>query len=298
MNLLTEIALDGLLSAVAAAGFAVISNPPRKAVYLSALLAAIGHSLRYFLIQTTEIDIVTATVIATFTIGMMTIFFAKLIHCPPEVFSFPSLLPMIPGMYAYKTFMSLMYFIRADDPSTMQAAMLEILHNGALTVSILFALVLGVSLPLFIFRRQSFLITRIMHNRHRALKNGREALSHHPAEHIEQDDRKNDAGDRHVQVVPLEKKSENRKQYAQHRSSQQHDYPCLDDSQRFQGFQPHPDTGEAAVHRRSPLESGKIGLRPAVAHHVQHAPHQTNGASRQYAHTQHIPYRQFHRARG
>lgn len=168
MNFLTEIALDGLLSAVAAAGFAVISNPPRKAVYLSALLAAIGHSLRYFLIQTTEIDIVTATVIATFTIGMMTIFFAKLIHCPPEVFSFPSLLPMIPGMYAYKTFMSLMYFIQADDPLAMQAAMLEILHNGALTVSILFALVLGVSLPLFIFHRQSFLMTRIMHNRHRA----------------------------------------------------------------------------------------------------------------------------------
>ena len=168
MNFLTEIALDGLLSAVAAAGFAVISNPPRKAVYLSALLAAIGHSLRYFLIQTTEIDIVTATVIATFTIGMMTIFFAKLIHCPPEVFSFPSLLPMIPGMYAYKTFMSLMYFIRADDPLAMQAAMLEILHNGALTVSILCALVLGVSLPLFIFHRQSFLMTRIMHNRHRA----------------------------------------------------------------------------------------------------------------------------------
>ena len=168
MNFLTEIALDGLLSAVAAAGFAVISNPPRKAVYLSALLAAIGHSLRYFLIQTTEIDIVTATVIATFTIGMMTIFFAKLIHCPPEVFSFPSLLPMIPGMYAYKTFMSLMYFIQADDPLAMQAAMLEILHNGALTVSILFALVLGASLPLFIFHRQSFLMTRIMHNRHRA----------------------------------------------------------------------------------------------------------------------------------
>ena len=168
MNFLTEIALDGLLSAVAAAGFAVISNPPRKAVYLSALLAAIGHSLRYFLIQTTEIDIVTATVIATFTIGMMTIFFAKLIHCPPEVLSFPSLRPMLPGMYADKTFMSLMYFIRADDPLAMQAAMLEILHNGALTVSILFALVLGVSLPLFIFHRQSFLMTRIMHNRHRA----------------------------------------------------------------------------------------------------------------------------------
>ena len=113
-------------------------------------------------------DIVTATVIASFTIGMITIFFARMIHCPPEVFSFPSLLPMIPGMYAYKTFMSLMNFIQAKDPLVMQATMVDILHNGALTVSILFALVLGVSLPLFIFHRQSFLMTRIMHNRHRA----------------------------------------------------------------------------------------------------------------------------------
>lgn len=168
MNFLTELALDGLLAAMAAAGFAVISNPPQKAVYLSALLAAIGHALRYFLINHTAIDIVTATVIASFTIGMITIFFAKLIHCPPEVFSFPSLLPMIPGMYAYKTFMSLMYFIQAKEPSVMQATMVDILHNGALTVLILFGLVLGVSLPLFIFHRQSFLMTRIMHNRHRA----------------------------------------------------------------------------------------------------------------------------------
>lgn len=167
-SLIAELLLDGLLAAVAATGFAVISNPPRKTIYLSALLAAIGHALRYFLINTAAMDIVTATVIASFTIGMITIFFARMIHCPPEVFSFPSLLPMIPGMYAYKTFMSLMNFIQAKDPLVMQATMVDILHNGALTVSILFALVLGVSLPLFIFHRQSFLMTRIMHNRHRA----------------------------------------------------------------------------------------------------------------------------------
>lgn len=167
-SLIAELLLDGLLAAVAATGFAVISNPPRKAIYLSALLAAIGHALRYFLINTMSMDIVTATVIASFTIGMITIFFARMIHCPPEVFSFPSLLPMIPGMYAYRTFMSLMNFIQAKDPLVMQATMIDILHNGALTVSILFALVLGVSLPLFIFHRQSFLMTRIMHNRHRA----------------------------------------------------------------------------------------------------------------------------------
>ena len=167
-GMITELLMDGLMAAIAATGFAIISNPPRKAIYLSAVLAAIGHALRYFLVNHASTDIVTATVISSFTIGMITIFFAKLIHCPPEVFSFPSLLPMIPGMYAYRTFLSLMHFIQAKDPSTMQAVMVDILHNGALTVSILFALVLGASLPLFIFHRQSFLMTRIMHNRHRA----------------------------------------------------------------------------------------------------------------------------------
>lgn len=38
---------DGLFAAVAAIGFAVISNPPKRAVTIAALLAAIGHACRF-----------------------------------------------------------------------------------------------------------------------------------------------------------------------------------------------------------------------------------------------------------
>lgn len=76
-GMITELLVDGLMAAIAATGFAIISNPPRKAIYLSAVLAAIGHALRYFLVNHASTDIVTATVISSFTIGMITIFFAS-----------------------------------------------------------------------------------------------------------------------------------------------------------------------------------------------------------------------------
>lgn len=43
VQFITEIIQDGAFAAIAAIGFAIISNPPRKAILISALLAAIGH---------------------------------------------------------------------------------------------------------------------------------------------------------------------------------------------------------------------------------------------------------------
>lgn len=39
-DFLSSILLDGLMAAIAATGFAVISNPPKRAIAVSALLAA------------------------------------------------------------------------------------------------------------------------------------------------------------------------------------------------------------------------------------------------------------------
>ena len=162
MNLITSVLLDGVFAAVAAAGFAIISNPPRKAILISALLAAIGHSLRYYLVNNTSLELVTSTLIAAFTIGMFSMFFAKLIRCPAEVFSFPSLLPMIPGMYAYKTVLGLIRFMGCKEDALLPEYIVEIFRNGLTSVFVLFALVIGVSLPLFIFHKQSFMMTRLL----------------------------------------------------------------------------------------------------------------------------------------
>lgn len=164
LTLLFAILSDAFFAALAAIGFAIISNPPRKAILISALLAAIGHGLRYFLIHSPFFDlrITIASFFAAFVIGVISIPFAKSIHCPAEVFSFPSLLPMIPGMYAYKTILAVNRLLHAAEGNDVMNYIADIFQNGFTTIFILFSLVLGVSIPVFMFQKQSFSITRII----------------------------------------------------------------------------------------------------------------------------------------
>lgn len=162
-DIFSAVLSDGLLAAVAAIGFAVISNPPKRAVIVSALLAAIGHGCRFYLIKNGIFDLTLATFIAAFIIGILSMGFAKIIRCPAEVFAFPSLLPMIPGMFAYRTILSLMRFMQAESGSEMSWDLLEqIFRNGLTTVFVMFSMVVGVILPMFIFHRQSFMMTRLL----------------------------------------------------------------------------------------------------------------------------------------
>lgn len=162
LDIIIAVILDGIFAAVAAIGFAVISNPPRKALLGCAILAAVGHGLRYFLINQLGLDITTASLFAAFSIGLLSLWFADRIHCPAEVFAFPSLLPMIPGMFAYKTILGLMKFLTTPAPETQNAEIIaDIMRNGLTTLFVLFALVLGVALPMFLFHKQSYMMTRL-----------------------------------------------------------------------------------------------------------------------------------------
>lgn len=70
-DFISSILLDGLMAAIAATGFAVISNPPKRAIAVSAVLAAVGHAFRFYMQHSWTIDISSATFIAAFTIGML-----------------------------------------------------------------------------------------------------------------------------------------------------------------------------------------------------------------------------------
>ena len=152
---------DGLFAAVAGAGFAIISNPPRKALLVCALLACVGHGIRYFLMHNTGLmlDQVTASTIAGFAIGLLAVPFAMRIHCPAECFAFPSLLPMVPGMFAYKAIRDLINIVRLPDDYTMEYVS-RFFSNASLTVFVMFGMVVGCIIPIFIFHRQSFSVTR------------------------------------------------------------------------------------------------------------------------------------------
>lgn len=149
-----------MFAAIAAIGFASISNPPKVTFKYCALIAAVGHSLRFCLVTLWGLHIVWGSFVSAFIIGCLAIYFAPKVKCPPETFAFPSLLPMIPGIYAYKALQAFLMMLgqQSEAEFTHYAYILE--FNGMTCAFVIFAMVVGQMLPIFIFKRKSFTATR------------------------------------------------------------------------------------------------------------------------------------------
>ena len=148
--IVTDILLDGLFAAVAAIGFGAISDPPMRAFPRIALLAAIGHALRFTLMHCSALDIATASLFAAFAIGMGSLWLGRGVRCP-----------MVPGIYAYKTVFSLIMFLQSlDRADEGMRYMQQFFLNATVSLSVIALLAAGATLPIFIFKRRAFSMTR------------------------------------------------------------------------------------------------------------------------------------------
>ena len=106
---------DAFFAALAAIGFSSISNPPKQAYKYCAFIAAMGHATRFILMNSSlHWGLINASFIASVVIGCLAVLLSSYAKCPPETFSFPSLLPMIPGIYAYHTIEGLVFCLSAE----------------------------------------------------------------------------------------------------------------------------------------------------------------------------------------
>lgn len=156
-----QILQDALFSALASIGFAAISRPPHRAYLYCAFIAAIGHSLRYILMNTDmAMHIIPSTFIAALVIGVMAVLVSPLSKIPAETYLFPSLLPMIPGIYAYKAFAGLAKCLFATEQVSFLHSLYLFCYNGMTCICILLCMVIGAVIPIFMFKRISFQATR------------------------------------------------------------------------------------------------------------------------------------------
>ena len=162
MTYLFNILQDGFFAAIAAIGFASISNPPRQAYKYCALIAALGHATRYVLTHNAygEMHLIGASFIASLVIGVLTVFLAPRAKCPAETFSFPALLPMIPGMYAYRTIEALLLCLTNQEEQAFNHYFYLLSYNGLTCTFIILGMVVGATLPIFLFKNTSFKATR------------------------------------------------------------------------------------------------------------------------------------------
>lgn len=143
MMFLWQLCNDALFAAVPAVGFAMVFNVPPKLLPFCALGGAFAHSLRTLLMHG-GIDIAWGTFIASASIGLVGVYWSRRYLVPRPVFTVASVIPMIPGGYAFATMIGL-FQMHTDGYTGALAAI--VVENGLKTLFILTALSFGLAIP-------------------------------------------------------------------------------------------------------------------------------------------------------
>jgi len=151
----------GIWFGFAALGFAILFNVPQRTLKIIWLIAAAGGITKLSLMHY-NIGIVIATFAGATLVGVLSVYAAHNKHAPPLVFSIPSVIPMIPGAFAYRMMLGLMQLSgTAISNETYLKTLAETTNNGLKTLFILMALAVGVAIPMLISRKET--IKKVRH---------------------------------------------------------------------------------------------------------------------------------------
>jgi len=149
LELIKLIIIDALFAAVPAVGFAMVFNVPKKMLIYCAMGGAFAHSLR-FLLMHFGIHIEWATLVASSSMGFVGLYWSRKRIVPRPVFTVASVIPMIPGSFAFTTVIALLE-VNTSGYSTQ--VMQIVTENGLKTLFILGALSFGLALPSILIYR-------------------------------------------------------------------------------------------------------------------------------------------------
>lgn len=151
----------GIWFGFAALGFAILFNVPQRTLLIIWLIGAAGGLTKLLLMQC-NIGIVIATFAGASLVGILSVYAAHNKHAPPLVFSIPSVIPMIPGAFAYKMMLGLMKLSETSiSTDTYNKTLAETTSNGLKALFILLALAVGVAIPMLISRKET--VKKIRH---------------------------------------------------------------------------------------------------------------------------------------
>ncbi len=140
---------NALWSGVAALGFGILFKIPKRLIITVFLLGFMGGGVKFIALDMDNNRPV-STFIASLSIGIIALLLAKRVAKPTVVFIIPAIIPMIPGYFAYQVVLNIHQFIFEHDLPSNQIYLNKIFYNGFMTLIILFAISIGVSLPMLI----------------------------------------------------------------------------------------------------------------------------------------------------
>lgn len=154
IELLIAVINDMLLAAVPAIGFALVFNVPQKALIYCALGGAIGHGSR-FLMMNFGMPIEWASFVAATLVSMIGIHWAHRFLAHPKVYTVAALIPMVPGVFAFKAMIAMVELNHLGYTPELLATLIE---NFLKAMFIIAGLAIGLAMPGLLFYRQRSIV--------------------------------------------------------------------------------------------------------------------------------------------
>jgi len=155
MDELFAIFLKSIWSGIAALGFSIMFNtPPRTliAIWFGGFVAGFVKFGTMALFP--EAGFIISSFLAAMMVGFFSIPMAHFRHVPPVIFSIPSVIPLIPGVFAYRTMLGLISLTSKNNENYADAINATV-HNGVNTLFIVTVLAVGVLMPMYLLRKES-----------------------------------------------------------------------------------------------------------------------------------------------
>ena len=141
---------DMLFASIPAVGFALVFNVPVPALKYCALGGAIGHGSRYLMMHF-GIPIEWATFFAATLVGMIGVQWSRRFLAHPKVFTVAALIPMVPGVFAYKAMIAMVEINHLGFTPELLGALME---NFLKAMFIIGGLAVGLAVPGLLFYRR------------------------------------------------------------------------------------------------------------------------------------------------
>jgi uncharacterized membrane protein YjjB (DUF3815 family) len=155
----------------AALGFAILFNVPKRSLPPIFMIAVLGGVTKLLMMQY-GFSIIFATLAGATLIGFASIPLAHRIHVPPPIFAIPAVIPMVPGILAYRMMLGLVSLAGTIDPSAFNKVLSETINSGLKVMLILMCLAGGVGIPMLITRKESAKNIRLMRSRNSSDEEG------------------------------------------------------------------------------------------------------------------------------
>lgn len=143
MDLVIEYILNALFSAIPALGFAMVFNVPKNTLVFCAIGGAIAYSSRSFLMDI-NFSIELATFFASMIVGLVALYWSKKYIVPRPVYTIASIIPLLPGTYAFSAIISL---IDMNAHGVTTELINLFVQDSLKTIIILGGIGLGLALP-------------------------------------------------------------------------------------------------------------------------------------------------------